>query len=141
MNVVVPAFKDGGLGPSVPPVVHLLGPEFKDLITNLLQATWDAKHSEMKTRKIAEDMNKSKTEKEKAIGIPSRLVAYVADFLGVRSSSRPSSPGPSGMDPAEKLESDKTLQYLDFCMEKLSSMFELDDVVEDLRRKDSHTSC
>ena len=57
MNVVVPAFKDCGLGPSVPPVVHLLGPEFKDLITSLLHATWDAKHSEMRTRKIAEDMN------------------------------------------------------------------------------------
>ena len=131
----VPAFKDSGHGPSGVPIVHLLGPEFTELIAHLLHATIDAKQSEMKARKVAENLNKSKTEKEKLIGFPSRFVAFVADMFGMRTNSRPSTPGPCGMDPAEKVESDKTLQYLDFSLEKLSSMFELKNVVENLNSK------
>ena len=112
--------------------VHLLGPEFKELISTILLALYEAKRSEMRTRKIAETLNKSHHEKERSIAFPSRLVALVADLFGLRNNSRPSTPGPSGMDPTEKAESDKTLQYLDFCMEKLSLMFDLKNALENM---------
>jgi len=95
----------------------------------------NAKQAEIRTRKIAECLNRSQTAKEKSIGFPSRIIAFIADVFGIRNVSRPSSPGLSGMDPAEKLESDKTLQYLDFCMDKFSSLFELENVMESLRQQ------
>ena len=131
----IQAFKDSGHGLFGASIVHLLGPEFKEAMTKILHATLDAKQSEMRTRKIAENFNKSQTQKEKSIGFPSRVVAFIVDVLGMRTTSRPSSPGASGMDPAEKIESDKTLQYLDFCLEKLSSIFELQSVVENWNRQ------
>ena len=114
--------------------VQLMGAEFKEIMRNLMLIIYEAKQSELRTRKISEHLNKSYTEKEMSIGFPSRLVGFVADVLGMRSNTRPSTPGTGGMDPSEKLESDKTLQYLDFCMEKLSSIFEIESIEEHLRK-------
>lgn len=130
----VPFFKDNDQGLSSHPV-DLLGLEFKELVSSLLLAMVNAKQAVIRTRRIAESLNKSHAEKEKSIGFPSRLIAFIADVFGLRNVSRPSSPGSSGMDPAEKIESDKTLQYLDFCMEKFSSLFELENIMENLKQQ------
>ena len=132
----VPFFKDNDQSLSSNPV-DLLGLEFKELISSLLLNMLNAKQAVIRTRKIAENLNKSQAEKEKSIGFPSRLIAFIADVFGMRNVSRPSSPGSSGMDPAEKIESDKTLLYLDFCMEKFSSLFELENVMETLKQQNA----
>merc|ERR1719361_1895202 len=37
------------------------------------------------------------------------------------------------MDQAEKIESDKTLGYIEFCIDKFSSLFELESIVQNLQ--------
>ena len=129
-NISIFANSGSGL-PSTP--VYVLGPDFKQMVTTVIQTLLEAKQTAIRTRKIAENLNRSQTEREKSIGFPSKLVAFVADIFGMRNSSRPSSPGLSGMDQAEKIESDKTLGYIEFCIDKFSSLFELESIVQNLQ--------
>jgi hypothetical protein len=57
----------------------LMGAEFKEIMRNLMLIIYEAKQSELRTRKISEHLNKSYTEKEMSIGFPSRLVGFVFD--------------------------------------------------------------
>ena len=125
------AFSGTGSGITSNPVM-LLGLDFKQLVTALIQILVEAKQAAIRTRKIAENLNRSHTEKEKSIGFPSKFVAFIADVLGMRNNTRPSTPGSSGMDPAEKIESDKTISYIEFCIEKFSTLFELETTLEKL---------
>ena len=128
---IISVFVNGPGTPTNP--IPLLGSDFKQLVTSLLQNLFESKQVAMRTRKIAENLNRSQTEKDKAISFPSKLVAFVADVLGIRNSVRPSSPGSNGMDAAEKIEYDKTISYIEFSIENFSSIFELESIVENLQ--------
>ena len=121
-------------GPGTPAnPIPLLGSDFKLLVTSLLQNLFESKQAAMRARKIAENLNRSQTEKDKAISFPSKLVAFVADLLGTRNSMHSAINASNGMDAAEKLEYDKTMSYIEFCIENFSSIFELESIVENLQ--------